>query len=246
VDVIITDPGGEPVHVPDGFIDIPTSIGGYAVAAGAVAVGLRGARRELDERAAPMAGLAAVFIFATQMMNFPVAAGTSGHLLGATLAAVLVGPFTGVLCLAVVLLVQGVFFADGGLTALGINITNMAVVGLLSGYLTFLGLRALLPKTPAGIVAASAIGAFVSVPVAAASFTLFYAVGATASVPTGTVFAAMMSVHLLIGLGEAVITGVAVSAVLVSRPDLVHGARTLPSRALLQTGTPAADRTETS
>ncbi|MBN1174700.1 MAG: energy-coupling factor ABC transporter permease, partial [Micromonosporaceae bacterium] len=165
------------------------------------------------------------FVFATQMMNFPVASGTSGHLLGAVLAAVLVGPFTGLLCISVVLAVQGVFFADGGLTALGVNITNMAIIGLGAGYLVFIVLRRVLPKNQTGVIAASACGAFVSVPAAAAGFTAFYALGGTSSVPTGTVFTAMMSVHLLIGVGEALITAVAVGAVLTARPDLVRGSR---------------------
>lgn len=221
------------MHVPDGFIDLPTSIGGYAVAAGAIAVSLRGARRELDERAAPLAGLVAVFVFAAQMMNFPVASGTSGHLVGSVLAAVLVGPFTGVLCLSVVLLVQGIFFADGGLTALGINITNMAVIGLGVGYLAFLSLRALLPKTQASVLIAATCGAFLSVPTAAASFVVFYALGGAASVPVATVFAAMVSIHLLIGIGEALITALVVATVLAARPDLVRGARHLKPRLLV-------------
>jgi cobalt/nickel transport system permease protein len=218
------------MHVPDGFIDLPASIGGYALAAGAIAVSLRGARRELDERAAPLAGLVAVFVFSAQMMNFPVASGTSGHLLGATLAAVLVGPFTGLLCLSVVLLVQGMFFADGGLTALGVNVTNMAVIGLGVGYLAFVGLRAVLPKNQTGVLVAATAGAFLSVPAAAAGFTAFYALGGTSSVPVSTVLAAMMSVHLLIGIGEALITGVVVATVLAARPDLVRGARHLRRR----------------
>ena len=226
------------MHVPDGFIDIPTSVGGYVVAAGAVAVSLRGARKELDERAAPLAGLVAVFIFAAQMMNFPVAAGTSDHLLGAVLAAVLVGPFTAVLCLSVVLLVQGVIFADGGLTALGVNVTNMAVIGGGVGYLLFVALRALAPTSRAGIVFAAAGAALVSVPAAAAGFTGFYAVGGTSSVSVGTVFTAMMSVHTLIGIGEALITAATVAAVLRTRPDLVHGAQRL--RAALAGPPPAA------
>ena len=112
------------MHVPDGFLDAPTSVATGVVAAAGVAVALRGARKELDDRTAPMAGLVAAIIFAAQMINFPVGAGTSGHLLGGALAAVLVGPWTGALCLAVVLLVQGLFFADGGITALGTNITR--------------------------------------------------------------------------------------------------------------------------
>src|SRR5215218_3875388 len=115
------------MHVPDGFLDAPTSVATGAVAAAGIAVALRGARRELDDRTAPLAGLVATFIFATQMLNFPVASGTSGHLLGGALAAVLVGPFTAVLCMSVVFLVQCLLFADGGITALG---TNVVLMGL--------------------------------------------------------------------------------------------------------------------
>src|SRR3954465_1449902 len=122
------------MHVPDGFLDAPTSVATGAAAVACVGVSLVRARRELDDRTAPMAGLVAAFIFAVQMLNFPVAAGTSGHLLGGALAAILVGPYTGVLCMAVVLLVQCVFFADGGLTALGINITIMGIVTVLVGW----------------------------------------------------------------------------------------------------------------
>lgn len=215
------------MHVPDGFIDVPTSLGAAAVAAAGIAVSLRGARRELDDRTAPMAGLVAAFVFAAQMLNFPVAAGTSGHLLGGVLAAVLVGPYTGALCLAVVLLVQGLFFADGGITALGVNVTDMSVVGVGVGYLIFLATVRLLPRTRAGVVAASAVAAFLSVPAAAAAFTAMYAIGATSTIPVGTVLTAMVGVHLLIGLGEAAITAATIASVLAVRPDLVRGARHL-------------------
>ncbi len=215
------------MHVPDGFIDIPVSLTAGGIAAAGIAVSLRGARRELDERTAPMAGLVAAFVFAAQMINFPVAAGTSGHLLGGVLAAVLVGPFTGVLCIAVVLLVQGLFFADGGLTALGVNVTNMALVGVGVGYLLLLALRRVLPASRTGLLTATGIAAFASVPAAALAFTGFYVAGATSSVPVGTVLAAMTGVHVLIGLGEAAITVATVGSVLAVRPDLVYGARHL-------------------
>src|SRR5215218_6474919 len=125
------------MHVPDGFLDAPTSVATGAVAAAGIAVALRGARRELDDRTAPLAGLVATFIFATQMITFPVASGTSGHLLGGALAAVLVGPYTGLLCMAVVFLVQCLLFADGGITALGTNILLMGIVTVLVGYGVF-------------------------------------------------------------------------------------------------------------
>ncbi|WP_367134910.1 MULTISPECIES: energy-coupling factor ABC transporter permease [Streptomyces] len=215
------------MHVPDGFINAPVSAGTAAVAAAAVAVSLRGARRELDDKAAPLAGLVAAFVFAVQMLNFPVAAGTSGHLLGGALAAILVGPYTGVLCISVVLLMQGVLFADGGLTALGVNITDMGIVTTVVAYGVFRVLVRLLPRGRTGLSAASFAAALVSVPAAAAAFTLIYALGGTTDVPVGQVFTAMAGVHVLIGLGEAVITALTVSAVAAVRPDLVHGARGL-------------------
>ena len=134
------------MHVPDGFLDAPTSIATGVVAAAAVGVALRGARRELDDRTAPLAGLVAAFVFAAQMLNFPVASGTSGHLLGGALAAILVGPCTGVLCMATVLLVQCLLFADGGMTALGTNIDLMGVVTVVVGWAVFKALQAVLPE----------------------------------------------------------------------------------------------------
>ena len=159
------------------------------------------------------------------MINFPVGAGTSGHLLGGAMAAVLVGPWTGALCISVVLLVQGLFFADGGLTALGTNITLMALVGTFVGYAVFWLVRSALPNRIGSVPVAAAIGALVSVPVAASAFTLLFAIGGTADVGVGKVFAAMVGWHTVIGLGEAVITGLVVSSIVASRPDLVHGAR---------------------
>ncbi|MFF4842528.1 energy-coupling factor ABC transporter permease [Streptomyces collinus] len=222
------------MHVPDGFIDAPTSAVTGVVAAGALAVSLRGARRELDERTAPLAGLVAAFIFAVQMLNFPVAAGTSGHLLGGALAAILVGPYTGVLCVSVVLLMQGVLFADGGLTALGVNITDMALVTTVVSYAVFRALLAVLPRRRRSVTVASFVAALVSVPAAAVAFTLMYAIGGTTDVAIGKVATAMIGVHVLIGIGEAVITALTVSAVVAVRPDLVHGARGLRQRLRLR------------
>ncbi len=215
------------MHVPDGIINAPVSLAAGVVAAGAVAVSLRGARRELDERTAPLAGLVAAFIFAVQMLNFPVAAGTSGHLLGGALAAILVGPCTGVLCVAVVLLMQGILFADGGLTALGVNITVMAVVTTVVAYTVFRGLVKVLPRKRRSLTVSAFVAALLSVPAAAAVFTLVYAIGGTTNVPVGQVLAAMVGVHVLIGIGEAAITALTVGAIIAVRPDLVYGARGL-------------------
>ncbi|MCF3176517.1 energy-coupling factor ABC transporter permease [Streptomyces sioyaensis] len=238
------------MHVPDGFINAPVSVATGAVAAAAVAVSLRGARRELAgaaqgsgtgaERTAPLAGLVAAFIFAVQMLNFPVAAGTSGHLLGGALAAILVGPYTGVLCVSVVLLMQGVLFADGGLTALGVNITDMAIVTTVVAYALFRGLVKVLPRRRRSITVASFVAALVSVPAAAVAFTGLYALGGTADVPIGKVFAAMVGVHVLIGIGEAAITALTVGAVIAVRPDLVYGARGLTAPLELRTSPLAA------
>ncbi|MEV6115707.1 energy-coupling factor ABC transporter permease [Streptomyces sp. NPDC052109] len=207
----------------------------------ALAVSLRGARRELDERTAPLAGLVAAFIFAAQMLNFPVAAGTSGHLLGGALAAILVGPCTGVLCVSVVLLMQGVLFADGGLTALGVDVTDMAVTTTVVSYAVFRALLAVLPRKRRSATVASFVAALVSVPAAAVVFTLLYAIGGTTDVSPGKVATAMIGVHVLVGIGEAVITALTVSAVIAVRPDLVHGARGLRQRLTLRVNSVLVD-----
>ncbi|GAA4122076.1 hypothetical protein GCM10022415_25540 [Knoellia locipacati] len=230
------------MHVPDGFLNAPTSVATSVVAAGAVGLALSRARRELDDRTAPLAGLVAVFVFAAQMLNFPVGAGTSGHLLGGALAAVLVGPWTATLCLTVVLAVQSLLFADGGITALGTNVVLMAVVGVWTGWLVFVGLRRLVRSAGVRAVPALAgVAAVVSVPVAALTFTALYAVGGHAPIPLGELAAAMLGWHTVIGLGEGVITFLAVGSIIATRPDLVHGARGLTAARELEirTGVPA-------
>ena len=213
------------MHMPDGFIDVPVSLAAGAVAVAGVAICIRGARRTLDERMAPMAGLTAAFIFAVQMLNFPVAAGTSGHLLGGALAAILIGPYAGALAVTTVLIVQALLFADGGLSALGLNIINMAFVTTVVGWFVFRGLAKVLPRSRVSLVAAGAVAALLSVPAAALAFTLEYALGGTATFEVSQVLTAMVGVHGLIGIGEAFITGLTLSAVLAVRPDLVYGAR---------------------
>ena len=226
------------MHVPDGFLDASTSIATGAVAVTAVGVALRGARRELDDRAAPMAGLVATFVFAAQMLNFPVGAGTSGHLLGGAMAAVLVGPWTGMLCLSVVLLVQSLLFADGGVTALGTNVLLMGVVGVLVGWVAFRGLQVVLPRRAGLVAPLAAVAAYVSVPVTALAFVGLYAVGGTAPVPLDTLTTAMLGWHLVIGLGEAAITGLVVASIVSVRPDLVHGARRVLGDRVVEIRTP--------
>jgi cobalamin biosynthesis protein CbiM len=211
------------MHIPDGFIDIPTSAAFGTLALAGTAIALKKAKTEVDDRTAPMAGLTAVFIFAVQMLNFPVAAGTSGHLLGGALAMVLVGPYAASLAITVVLGVQALLFADGGLTALGLNVFNLSVIAVLVSFLVFKLMVKLLPKSKSAIPLAAGIAAFVSVPLSASAFTLQYAIGGNGTAPVETVLIAMLSTHLLIGIGEAVITMLTVSAILASRSDLVYG-----------------------
>lgn len=218
------------MHIPDGFIDAPTSIAAGAAAVGVLGVSLRRSGEMMEDKEAPLAGLVAAFIFAVQMLNFPVAGGTSGHLLGGCLAAILVGPYVGALCVSVVLVVQALLFADGGLSALGLNIVNMALIGAFAGYAIFVVARRVVPRTRGGLVVASAVAALLSVVLAAVGFTVEYAVGGAGGASLAKVAGAMVGVHVLIGIGEALITGLTVGAVLAVRPDLVYGARVVARR----------------
>ena len=222
------------MHVPDGFLDAPTSVSTGVAAAIGIGLALRGARRELDDRTAPLAGLLATFVFATQMINFPVASGTSGHLLGGALAAILVGPSTALLCLDVVFLVQCLLLADGVITALGTNICLMGIVTVVVGWAVFRVAQAVLPKRVSMVAPAAALGALVSVPLAALCFVGLYAVGGAVDIPLGSLLTAMVGVHTLIGIGEAAITFLAVGSIVAVRPDLVYGARrVLATRSLV-------------
>jgi cobalt/nickel transport system permease protein len=230
------------MHIPDGFINAGVSAAAGVVSVGGIGVSLKKAGESLEDKQAPLAGLVAAFVFAVQMLNFPVASGTSGHLLGGVLAAVLVGPWAGAICITLVLIVQGLFFADGGLSALGLNVLNMAIVGGMGGYVAFVATRGVLPKTRPMVVIASAIAAFLSVIMASIAFFIEYALGGVGDVSLGAVFAAMVGVHALIGVGEAVITAFAVSAVLAVRPDLVYGARDLMPQLKVRSAQPVVGR----
>lgn len=222
------------MHIPDGFIDGGTSLAAGVLAAGGTAAVLKVAGRELDERRVPLAGVTAAYVFAAQMLNFPVASGTSGHLLGGALAAVLVGPWVASLCLTVVLVVQALVFADGGLSALGLNVVNLSFVAVFGGWAAFRALRAVLPARPGSVVAAAGVAAGLSVVLASLGFVAQYAIGGAGGASVSTVAGAMVGVHVLIGIGEGVITALTVGAVLASRPDLVHGAADLPPAPAVQ------------
>jgi len=229
------------VHVPDGFLDLATSAGTAAVAVGGLALALRGGRRELDDRLAPLAGVTAVFVFAGQMINFPVGAGTSGHMIGGALAALLVGPWTATLCLSVVLIVQALLFSDGGITALGTNITLMALVSVWTAWGAYLVLSRLLPRRLSVVPWVAFVAGFVSVPAAAVAFTGLYALGGQAPIPLDSLLTVMLGWHAVIGLGEAVITALIVGSVLAVRPDLVRAAQPYLERQRLEIreGSPA-------
>lgn len=210
------------MHLPDGFVDAPTSLAAATVAAAAVAVTLR-----RSPGVEPLTGLLAAFVLAAQMLNVPIAAGTSGHVLGAVLAVVLVGPGPALLATTTVIIVQALLLADGGVSALGLNVVNLAVVPVVVGWLVFEGIRRATPSGRTTLLAATALAAWASVVAAAAALALEYAVGGSGAVPAGRLALAMVGVHTLIGVLEAVVTVAIVGAVLSSRPDLVHGARHL-------------------
>jgi cobalt/nickel transport system permease protein len=159
-----------------------------------------------------------------QMINFPVAAGTSGHLIGGALAAILLGPWAGVLAVTVVLFVQALFFADGGLIALGLNVINLSVIATLGSWYIFKLLQKIFPKNRIGFLTATAIAAYISVPLSAVGFSIQFAIGGTAAIELSKVLIAMLGVHAVIGIGEAIITVLTVSAVLSVRRDLVYAA----------------------
>ncbi len=211
------------MHIPDGMFLHGAAVHGTTAVASAAACGvaLWRANRTLGERQAPLLGVTAAFIFAAQMLNFPIAGGTSGHFLGAALAAILLGPWNAVLVMTVVLSIQCLLFADGGLTALGSNVFNMGLVGGAAGYAVFAALRRLLPRTRAGFLAAVASAAWLSVVLAAAACAVELAVSDT--IPLTVALAAMVGWHAIIGVGEAIITAGALSLVLAERPDLLGG-----------------------
>jgi cobalt/nickel transport system permease protein len=218
------------MHIANGIINGPVSAIFIVIAVAGLAVCVSRAKVDLDDRLAPMAGLVAAFIFAVQMLNFQVLPGVSGHLLGGTLAVILVGPWVGALCVATVLLVQALVFADGGLTAIGLNITNMALIGTAAAYLLVALLLRVLPKTAGGLGATALIASIVGVVVASLGFVVEYALGGTTELSLGGIAATMAGVHTLIGIGEGLIAATTVVTVAKVRPDLVYALRAFRTR----------------
>ncbi|MGI5214897.1 energy-coupling factor ABC transporter permease [Plantactinospora sp. CA-290183] len=218
------------MHISNGIVNGPVAAVFAVFALVVLALCVARGRQDLDDRLAPMAGLVAAFIFAVQMLNFPIFSGAvSGHLLGGALAAVLVGPWVGALCVAVVLIVQSLIFGDGGVAMLGLNITNMAILGTAVAYLLVALLLRLLPRTVNGLGVTAFVASVVSVLVASQGFVLQYWLGGTTDVGSslGGLAGTMAGVHLLIGIGEGLITATTVVTVAKVRPDLVYALRGL-------------------
>lgn len=207
------------MHIPDGFLDPKTWASAAAASTGVISYSMAKIKEKLQDKQLPLLGVLAAFIFAAQMLNFPVVGGTSGHFLGAALAAVFLGPWAACLIMTVVLVVQCLGFADGGLTALGANIFNMGLIGGILGYYIFTAIKKILPRTRLGFLSAAAAAAWLSVVIASAACATQLAISGTS--PLNIVLPAMVGVHMIIGVGEAIITTAVVAVVLNTRPDLV-------------------------
>jgi cobalt/nickel transport system permease protein len=209
------------MHIPDGFLSPQVSVIGWALAIGLLAVSLSRVQSEYQDRMVPLMGVCAAFIFAAQMVNFPIPGGTSGHLLGGTLAGALLGPWAGSLVMAVVFIVQAVMFQDGGLTVLGANVVNMGLVGTFGGYWLYRALRSLLGQNSwRSMNIAVTIAAWTSVVISSVLCAVELAWSGT--IPLSVALAAMVSWHTIVGIGEALITSVALSFIWRTRPHLLY------------------------
>jgi cobalt/nickel transport system permease protein len=208
------------LHIPDGFLNLPVSLVGWIVAIALIAISLKRVEAVYGDRTVSLMGVCAAFIFAAQMINFPIPGGTSGHLMGGVLAGALLGPWAGSLVMSAVFIVQAVLFQDGGLTVLGPNIFVMGLIGTFGGYYLYQAIRVSLGRDRwASTAAGLAVAAWVSVVGAAAIVAFMLALSGT--VPLGAAMIAMVGWHALIGIGEALITVAAVSYVWRTRPDLL-------------------------
>ena len=207
------------MHAADRFVSVPISILFWVIIAVVIGISIQRTNRSLDERSVPLMGVMAAFIFAAQMFNFQVAGGTSGHLLGGVLAAILLGPWAATLVMVCVIAVQGLLFSDGGLVVMGANIFNMGVIGTLGGYALYRGLCELFGGEDRARIPASAIAAWASFVAAAISMSLMLVASGTS--PLEVVLPAMVGVHVFIGIGEALVTAAALAFIQVTRPDLL-------------------------
>ena len=210
------------MHVPDGFINAPVSIGTGVISFATLWAYVRSAKSLVADKLIALTGMMSALIFVLQMINFPIAAGTSGHLLGGALAVIVLGPNLGIICISIVVVIQSLLFADGGLSALGINVLNMAIITSLVGWVTISSWKKLFGEANISIISGSIVAGILSVVFSSIAFVFEYALGGTVSVPLGSVLIAMVSSHLLIGLGEGVITALIVSLLLRVRSDLIY------------------------
>ena len=217
------------LHIPDGFLSIGVSIVGWVLAIVAIAYALRQTRGQLGEKQIPLMGVLAAFIFAAQAINFPVAGGTSGHLLGGTLAAILMGPWAAVLIMTSVIAVQALVFQDGGLLVLGFNIVNMGIITAFTGHLVYTWLKRAMGEGRNSMLVAGAVGAWLSVMLGAIATAVELAISGTS--PLGLALPAMAGVHTLIGIGEALITAGALAFIYATRRDLLNIGEQAPSQA---------------
>jgi cobalt/nickel transport system permease protein len=208
------------MHIPDGFLSTGVAATSYGVSAVTGALAIRNAKKKFSDRLIPLAGVTAAFIFAAQMINFPIGFGTSGHFLGALLACVLLGPSMGFWIMALVLIVQALLFADGGITALGANVLNMGLIGGVVCYYIYTAVVKLMPKNKGSLFVITFIVAWFAVVLASAVCSLELAISGT--IPFNLVFPSMVGFHAIIGVGEGLITASVLTYVLAARPDLVY------------------------
>ncbi len=207
------------MHIPDGFLSVPVAAVGWLLLIALIGIALRQTRHQLGERQIPLMGILAAFVFVAQMINFPVAGGTSGHLLGGMLIAALLGPWATVLVMTCVIGVQSLLFQDGGLLSLGINVVNMGIISGFVGYAVYTLVRRALRDTPTAQWVGAGLGAWLGVVLASTACALELAASGTS--PLEIALPAMVGVHALIGIGEALITVAALAFIRRTRPDLL-------------------------
>jgi len=210
------------MHVPDGFMNVTMSAATGVISFGTLWAYIRSAKDLIADKFIALTGMMSALIFVLQMINFPVAAGTSGHLLGGALAVIVLGPRLGLICLSVVVIIQSLLFADGCLSALGVNVLNMAIVTSATSWFIVKYWVKFIGKNRTSIISVSVIAGILSVVFSSIAFTIQYAIGGTISIPVGTVLIAMVTTHLIIGLGEGIITALIITLLMRVRPDLVY------------------------
>ena len=231
------------MHVPDGFMNVTMSAATGVISFGTLWAYIRSAKDLIADKFIALTGMMSALIFVLQMINFPIAAGTSGHLLGGALAVIVLGPRLGLICLSVVVIIQSLLFADGGLSALGVNVLNMAIVTSATSWFIVKYWIKFIGKNKTSIVSVSVLAGILSVVFSSIAFTIQYAIGGTISIPGGTVLLAMVTTHFIIGFGEGVITALIITLLIRVRPDLIYAYERSDENTTLKI--PASTLTET-